>query len=93
MQKKSAVIAFVEDERAKGVGDLDIQHKLLDAGWQIDIIHWALGKTAGDQAKPFVANSKSDAARKKELLLSGAFILSIVGITKLLPRSRAKKSR
>ena len=42
MQKKSAVIHFIEDERTKGTSDKEIQHQLLDAGWHMDIIQHAM---------------------------------------------------
>lgn len=42
MQGKSAVLMFIEAERAKGASDQQIQHKLLDAGWHMDIIQKAM---------------------------------------------------
>ena len=44
MHKKSAVPEFIEEERAKGTKDKDILHKLLDAGWHMDIIHHVMHK-------------------------------------------------
>ncbi len=44
MQKRSAVVSFIEEERAKGLTNKEIQHKLLDAGWQMDIIHKVMDK-------------------------------------------------
>jgi hypothetical protein len=45
--RKSAVHKYIEDERGKGSSDKDIQHKLLDAGWEMDIVqHVMEHKTA-----------------------------------------------
>lgn len=44
MKKQSAVMEFVDAERAKGKSDKAIQHDLLDAGWHMDIVRHALGK-------------------------------------------------
>lgn len=52
MPKKSAVLQFVEDERAEGKTDKQIIHDLLDAGWEMDVIHYALeGETAHKPAE------------------------------------------
>jgi hypothetical protein len=44
MQKKPAIRQFIESERERGATDKDIRHKLLDAGWHMDIIHHAMDK-------------------------------------------------
>lgn len=43
MSNQSAVIQFIEQERAKGTNEQEIQHQLLDAGWHMDIIQSAMG--------------------------------------------------
>lgn len=42
MKKKPDVPHFIEEERQKGRSDEEIRRKLLNAGWQIDIIHNAM---------------------------------------------------
>jgi hypothetical protein len=42
MDKKSSVLVFIEEERAKGASDQEITHRLLDSGWHMDIIQNAL---------------------------------------------------
>jgi hypothetical protein len=44
MSKKSTVIRFVEKERSRGSSESEIQGKLLDAGWHMDIIQHAMGQ-------------------------------------------------
>ena len=46
---KSAVHKFIEDERGKGSTDQEIQHKLLDAGWQMDIIQHTMDQKTVDK--------------------------------------------
>lgn len=42
MKGKSAVLTFIDKERAKGAKDKEIRHKLLDAGWHMDIVSRAM---------------------------------------------------
>jgi hypothetical protein len=42
VKKKPSVLHFIDEEREKGTSDKDIIHKLLDAGWHMDIIQRAL---------------------------------------------------
>ena len=42
MQKKSAVLRFIDEERAKGASDKEIRHQLLDRGWHMDIVQSAM---------------------------------------------------
>ncbi len=48
MQKKSAVLHFIDEERSKGKSDKDICHQLLDRGWHMDIIQNAMHKKHND---------------------------------------------
>lgn len=50
MKKRSAVLHFIEKEREKGATDKEIRHKLLDAGWSMDIIHHAMHKREDNSA-------------------------------------------
>lgn len=60
MHKKSAVLEFVEKERAKGTSDQDIQHKLLDAGWHMDIIHQVMETNTAQPTGPVANGVKPD---------------------------------
>jgi SOS response regulatory protein OraA/RecX len=42
VKKRPAVLHFIDEEREKGATDQQIRHKLLDAGWHMDIIHRAM---------------------------------------------------
>jgi SOS response regulatory protein OraA/RecX len=44
VKKRPAVLHFIDEERGKGTGEQAIRHKLLDAGWHMDIIHRAMGE-------------------------------------------------
>jgi len=50
MQKKSAVIGFIEEQRAKGIDDKEIQHQLLNSGWHMDIVQHAMQAIHGDKS-------------------------------------------
>lgn len=39
---KQSVVQFISDKRAEGKTEEEITHLLLDAGWQIDVIHVAM---------------------------------------------------
>lgn len=62
MQKKSAVLQFIDEERAKGKDDQQIQHALLDAGWHMDIIQSAMHKKESTtiHTKPVSKESRLD---------------------------------
>jgi hypothetical protein len=49
VKKRPAVLHFIDKEREKGATDQEIRHKLLDAGWGMDIIHRAMDEK---DAKP-----------------------------------------
>ncbi len=66
MQKKSAVIAFIEEQRSTGATDKEIKHQLLDAGWHMDIIQHAMQAVHSD--KPTLP--AGDATTKKSELLN-----------------------
>lgn len=89
MDKKSAVVTFIETERANGKSDTSIQHKLLDAGWQMDIIQWAMGQIAGERAQPHAASTSPSHKHRRELLFGGgvAFALAM-GLRKAYRQSK-----
>lgn len=62
MQKKSAVLRFIDQERAKGTSDKEIQHQLLDAGWHMDIIQNAMHSKQSSQLL-----ETSNTRKKKEI--------------------------
>ena len=82
MKKKPAVPDFIKQERSKGVSDEEIQRKLLEAGWHMDIIHSALnGKK--DSAPPVVsgtADYKKNAGNtvKSPVFITIAVVLLLV---------------
>ena len=79
MSKKSAVAQFVHDERKKGKDDKEIQHQLLDAGWQMDLIKHALEDPA-ETPKTVSPSAKADSFRLKKLhwLYAGGLMLVIL---------------
>lgn len=50
-KKRPAVLHFIDKEREKGATDQQIRHRLLDAGWHMDIIHRAMHSGEG-QPRP-----------------------------------------
>ncbi len=65
MQTKSTVLIFIETERAKGVGEQKIQHKLLDAGWHMDIINKAMAHQEPITIKSDLSNVKKASLKSK----------------------------
>ena len=82
MRDKPAVLRFIDEERGKGTSDKVIQHKLLDAGWHIDIVHHALDKkhggrpTAVNPATPVEPLFQSEI--KYGLISLGAFLVLVI---------------
>ena len=70
---------FIEKEKKKGTSEEEIQHKLLDAGWQIDIIHHALDKIHGE--RPIAMHNPPTIKKHyttEQYVIGGAVILVIL---------------
>lgn len=80
MAKKGNVMHFVEDERAKGAKDKDIRHKLLDAGWHMDIIHNAMHKNdKTPQGGPVLpTTSDTEVIKRYALIGLGIFLVLVL---------------
>lgn len=86
MKKRPAVPHFIEEEREKGSSDQEIRHKLLDAGWHMDIIHRAMNEKDAKPARTIFAkhkNSRQTAWQKINpvfLMLAGVVIVLSVAL-------------
>lgn len=87
MKGKSAVEAFVESERTKGAADTEIIHKLLDAGWHMDIIQWAMGHVTGQRAQPQAAIVQKN-RHGKEVALGSLLIFFFLGFRRFRSQAR-----
>jgi hypothetical protein len=79
MRKKPAVLHFIEEERSKGTKDTEIRHKLLDAGWHMDIIHHAMHKKDDHAHQPESTATNDWRSRMNYPLIgAGIFLLLIL---------------
>lgn len=78
MHKKSAVLKFIEKERAKGVGDQGIQHQLLDAGWHMDIIQNAMSSELSKSAPKPISSTAKKKLPVRQLQLLGIVLFFFV---------------
>lgn len=77
MENKSAVLAFIQKERAEGTADADIKRHLLDAGWQIDIILKAM-ESAPHQNVPGIVPAKITSPYRRAAIIAGAVIFLLI---------------
>jgi hypothetical protein len=81
MSKKSAVVHFIEKERNRGLADKEIRHKLLDAGWHMDIIQRAMTPASSNSPRAYAVNTPKkilpyEFAQKR--LAAGGAVVSIL---------------
>lgn len=81
MAKKDSVPVFIEKERRKGTGDEEIVHKLVEAGWHLDIINEAIKKVGVRKPMPGVNSTDQDkifGVPRKPLIAGGVIFLVLI---------------
>lgn len=78
MDKKSAVLKFIERERAEGATDQEIQHHLLDAGWHMDIIQRAMGAELSHKTNNHTPEKRKLDVRRIQLLAAGLALIFLM---------------
>lgn len=78
MSKKTGVITFIERERTNGKSDIEIQHLLLDAGWQMDIIRHAMDENPKKSLPIQTAPKKKWADRLLNPFVIGSIFIFLV---------------
>lgn len=75
MTKKPSVTQYISDKRAEGLNDSEITHKLLDAGWHIDVIHKVMhGEPIRTRDLKPILDIKKQRLNRKNLVIIGVIL-------------------